>query len=315
MSVFVIDPGAFTTVQDEGRWGYQAAGMPVAGAMDRYAHAVANLLCGNPRGLAVLEMTLKGGTFRFTEDRHSAIAGADMGASLDGEPIPNWSCFRARAGSIVHFDFAREGCRAYLAIEGGFDLPMVFGSRSTHTRSRLGGLEGRALRSGDRIEWGAAQGPATPRRLFAQFAPRHGDELVVRVLPGPQDDLFVDEAIALFFSAIYEVTNEADRMGYRLEGPALAHRGRADIVSDAIAPGSIQVPAHGRPIVMLSDRQTTGGYAKIGTVIGPDLRLFAQAKAKDRIRFARVGDEEAVAVLRDERARLDLVEAILREES
>ena len=311
MTITVLNAGPLTTVQDGGRWGYQAYGMPVAGAMDRYALAVTNLLVRNPPEAAVLEMTLKGGVFRFETGAFAAIGGADMGAKLDELPLANWSSFYAPAGSVLAFDFIREGCRAYLSIAGGFDLPIVQGSRSTYLKAGIGGFEGRALKAGDALSAGLAAKAVAAMTLPAQFIPRYGNDIVLRTLLGPLDGLFEPAEINAFFEGSYVVSNEADRMGYRLEGPSIKPRGKADIISDAVCQGAIQIPGQGMPIVMMADRQTTGGYAKIGTVIGPDLFLLAQAKPRDRIRFVRSCDEDAVAALREERARYALIKTLL----
>ena len=315
MTLAVLDPGLFTTVQDLGRFGHQARGMPVAGAMDRYAFTAANLLAGNRPNAAALEMTVKGGSFRFEREAFAAVAGADLQAKLDGRPIEAWSSFAASAGSTLSFDFMKSGCRAYLALRGGIDVPEVLGSRSTYCKAGIGGLSGRALREGDGLEAGnLSADPGTRlfgRSLLAQFVPAYGGEIVLRVLLGPQDDLFEEAGLATLFRGPYSITNEADRMGYRLEGPAIRHRGKADIVSDALPLGAIQVPGHGKPIVLMADRQTTGGYAKIGTVIGPDLSLLAQAKPDDLVRFVQADEEEAVAALREERSRYRMIEAAL----
>ena len=295
-----VKAGLLTTVQDAGRWGYQAYGMPVAGAMDRYAYRMANLLLDNPDGAAALEMTLLGGVYRFHADIWVALCGADMDATLNGAPVANWSAFSVTAGSELALGFATAGCRAYLAVQGGIDVPLVLGSRSTYTRAGVGGLNGKALTDGCRLTAGStgSRGPARilPRLLVSSFP----EEIGLRVLLGPQDDLFTAAGREAFFAGTYTVSPEADRMGYRLEGPAVEHIGKPDIVSDALCQGAIQIPGHGMPIVMLADRQTTGGYPKIGTVIGPDLRRLAQAKPGDRVRFLPCSDAEAVDALREE---------------
>ncbi len=297
-----ISPGFFTTIQDEGRWGYQAYGMPVAGAMDRYACRVANLLAGNAAGAAVIEMTLLGAAFRFDADLLAAIGGADMQATLDGVSIPNWSCFLIKKGQTLRFGYAVSGCRAYLAVRGGIDVPRVLGSRSTYTRAKVGGLQGRALIQDDRLTaCQEIEQAAWPRSLAPQFIPACGQEISLRVLPGPQDTMFTVEGKAALFGTPYTVTDEADRMGYRLDGAKITHTGKADIISDALPLGAIQVPAHGMPIIMMADRQTTGGYAKIGTVIGPDLQKLAQAKPGDTVRFEQIDETAAVEALRQER--------------
>lgn len=299
--ITVINPGLLTTVQDEGRWGYQRYGMPVAGVMDRFAYRTANLLAGNDSAAAVLEMTMLGGTFYFESSSYVALCGADMQAELNGTSVSNWSAFFVPAGSELSLGFAVSGCRSYLAVQGGFNVPQVLGSRSTYVRGGIGGHSGRQLKAGDNLSLSKAENISSGKKSMpAELVPQYPSEITLRVLLGPQDDLFTDEGIETIFSSSYDITDEADRMGYRLEGPVIRHCGKADIVSDALCQGAIQVPGHGRPIIMMADRQTTGGYAKIGTVIGPDLAKLAQAKPGDSIRFVRCSDQEAVAALTEE---------------
>lgn len=296
----VINAGLMTTVQDKGRWGYQAFGMPVAGAMDILAFKVANILLGNDENQAALEFTMMGGEYEFTADALVAITGADMAATLDGQAVDNWSAFEVSAGSKLNFTFAKSGCRAYLAVKGGLDLPLVLGSRATYTRAKVGGLEGRALKVGDEIKFlGNATG-GKPVKLAEEFIPQMPNEVSIRALLGPQDEDFTAAGIKTLFDDAYTITNEADRMGYRMEGAVIEHATKPDIVSDALCQGAIQVPGHGMPIVMMADRQTTGGYTKIGSVISSDLRILAQAKPGDKVRFVQVSDEEAVAALQAE---------------
>jgi antagonist of KipI len=306
----VISAGLFSTVQDEGRWGYQAFGMPVAGAMDRYACRVANILAGNPPEAACLEMTLTGDSLRFEHDAFVAVSGADMQATLNSEPIAAWSAFPVSAGSVLAFGYAQDGCRGYLAVYGGIDVPQILGSRSTYTRAAVGGVDGRKLRVGDVLKIGSQiQMPGTACLLPKEYRPDYGGSVTLRVLIGPQDDLFTPEGLATLFNGDYTISNEADRMGYRLEGPVITHKGKADIVSDALCQGAIQVPGHGMPIVMMADRATTGGYTKIGTVIGPDLTMMAQAKPGDTVSFRQTSDEGAVEALRAERERYAAIAA------
>ena len=307
----VVKPGLLTTIQDEGRAGYRAFGMPLAGALDRDAYAVANLLAGNAPGAAAIEMTLLGGTFRFEQDTFLAITGADMQAALDGAPAAPWSSFTARAGSVLAFSGARAGCRCYLSVYGGVGVPLVLGSRSTYTRARVGGFEGRALAAGDGLPVaepppgrapGLARGDERMRRLPEYLTPRYGREVRIRVVLGPQDDRFLPEGVAAFLGGAYTVSNRNDRMGYQLDGPIIRHQRGADIVSDGIVPGSVQVPGSGRPIVMMADCATVGGYTKIATAISADLPLLAQAKTGDIVHFEQCTIEAAVDALRRRRA-------------
>lgn len=308
----VINAGMMTTVQDSGRWGYQGFGTPVAGAMDIKAYKVANMLVGNKDGQAALEFTMMGGEYEFTQAAFIAITGANMNATLDGEPVNNWSAFKVAAGSKLQFAFAAAGCRAYLAIAGGFDLPVVLGSRSTHTRSTVGGLEGRALKSGDKLPVGLADiSKMQPLRLSSELTIDMDAHVNLRVLLGPQDEDFTENGKQTLFSNVYKITSEADRMGYRLEGAVIEHATKADIISDALCQGAIQVPAHGMPIIMMADRQTTGGYTKIGSVVSADLRLLAQVKPGDSVSFTQVEDDQAVQALQDDLAYYQLVEKFI----
>ena len=308
--IAVVRPGLLCTVQDAGRPGWRASGMPVAGAMDRLAMAAANVLAGNAPGAATVELTLAGGTWRFAAPATAAVCGADLSATLDGAPLPPWSSFRAPAGSTLAFGAPRSGVRAYLAVRGGIDVPPVLGSRSTYTRASVGGLEGRALRAGDRLPVGrrAGRGPP-PLALEPGEAPPCGGSTRLRVLLGPQQDRFTEEGLACFLGTPWKVTPQNDRMGYRLDGPPLRLRAAADILTDPLLPGAVQVSGNGLPIAMMMDCQTTGGYAKIATVIGPDLRLLAQARAGDELRFVACRQADAVAALRAER---DWLEGLIR---
>ena len=310
--ITVLKPGLLTTVQDRGRTGYRAFGMPVAGAMDQRSLRFANLLAGNAPELAALEMTLAGPTLRFERETYVALCGADMNATLDGRPIANGSGFLAGAGSVLVVGFAAAGCRAYLAVHGGIEVPLVLGSRSTYTRGGLGGHRGRALRAGDVLAVGASGSEPAPRTLPPDALPRIGRGAVLRVLRGPQDDRFLEEGIRTFLGSGYLVSNRNDRMGYQLDGPVIHHRASADIVSDALCAGAIQVPGRGTPIVLMADAQTTGGYAKIATVIGADLPVMAQARTGDEVTFRAVSDDEAVAALVAEQSIAAEVESTLR---
>jgi antagonist of KipI len=228
-----------------------------------------------------------------------AVTGADLSPFLNGRPLPMWEGVSVRRGDVISFGHPRSGCRSYLAVAGGIDVPVVMGSRSTYIRSGLGGLEGRALRPGDRLRAGSTR-PAMPLRRFPpRLIPEYQAENELRVVLGPQDDHFTKGGIYTFLHSEYRISLQADRMGYRLEGAPVEHTGAADIVSDGMPAGAIQVPGDGLPIILLADRQTTGGYAKIATVSSVDLPRLAQAQAGDRVRFLPLSQEEASRLVRE----------------
>ena len=302
----VQDGGLLTTVQDLGRYGYQRYGVPVSGALDQFALRVANVLVGNQEGDAGLEIALVGPSLRFLADTVIAITGGDLDPRLDDESVAMWRALSLPQGGILSFGGLRDGMRAYLAIAGGLDVPQVLGSRSTYTRSHLGGLEGRALKSGDRLlafrEELATQ--VEGRNLPREQVPNYGHSHALRVVLGPQEDAFSQQGINTFLSATYTVTHQSDRVGYRYQGPQIEHKGGADIVSDGIPFGAVQVTGDGMPIVLLADRGTTGGYTKIATVISVDLALVAQATPGDTMSFRSVTVEEAHQALRQQEERI-----------
>ncbi len=308
----VVSPGLLTTIQDEGRYGFQAYGVPVAGAMDKYAYRVANMLAGNNPGAAVIEMTVAGAHLFFEADMFVAVCGADMHGKLNERPLTNWSCCKVSAGSELIFGYADSGCRTYLAIHGGIDVPVVLGSRSTYTRAEIGGVAGRALKSGDILQYGN-DGCERPQEiaLEAQFIPTYTSDILLRVILGPQAEYFTDSGIQTFFSNKYTVSLEADRMGYRLDGPPITHKKQADIISDALCCGAIQVPGHGSPIIMMTDTATTGGYAKIGTVIGPDIPALAQSRPGQQVNFQQCTSEICDSVLQEQCKVLQKVESFI----
>jgi antagonist of KipI len=303
----VLDGGLLTTVQDLGRFGYQRYGVPVSGAADRFALRVANRLVGNDDSAAGLEVTLIGPRLRFLADTVVALAGADLSPRLDGEPVSTWEPFAVCPGSTLSFGDANDGARAYLTVAGGgIHVPVVLGSRSTHVRSRLGGLEGRAVQAGDRLETSGREAPrdVEGRRLPRGQVPSYGHSPTLRVVLGPQDDAFTERGMETFLSFAYAVSSQSDRIGYRLQGPVIEHASSPDIVSDGTPNGAVQVAGDGMPIVLLVDRGTTGGYTKIATVITADLSLLAQAAAGDSVTFRAVTVDEAHSLLREEEERL-----------
>ena len=306
----VLAPGMLTTVQDRGRYGYQRIGVPVSGAMDEFALRAANLLIGNYDGQAGLEMTVVGPTVRFLTDTWIAVTGADMSATVDGEPLPRWRSVEVKKGSELSFPELVDGMRAYLAIAGGLDVPVVMGSRSTYIKADIGGHEGRALERGDVLHALPVEGESrsVERRPPHRYpAPIYGEDHEIRIVLGPQHRALTEEAIATFLSSIYVVAQDSDRMGYRLEGPQVSHESGPDIVSDGNPLGAVQVPGDGIPLVLLADRGTTGGYTKIATVISSDIGALAQAVPGHSITFKAVTVEDAVEVLRD---REDILKAI-----
>lgn len=299
----VVDGGWLTTVQDLGRHGYARYGIPVSGAMDFFALSVANRLVGNPPDAAGLEITLEGPVLVATEPCLVAVTGADLIFQVDGREMPMWMSVFVRRGSVISFGGRRWGCRAYLAIAGGIDVPPVLGSRATYLPGRFGGLDGRPLRPGDRLPVGPVSGHL-PERAGQGF-PRHlilpySDQPILRAVPGPQDDHFTPAGLETFFSATYRILPTSDRMGYRLEGPPVAHSKGAEIISDGVPLGAVQVPPDGQPIVMMADHQTTGGYPKIATVIRTDIPLLAQCvPGESRVMFKPVNLAEAQRCYRE----------------
>lgn len=313
MALEVLDGGMLTTVQDLGRFGFMRYGVPSSGAMDPFALQAANLLVGNPPGEAALEITLVGPVLRATEDCLIAVTGADLGLRVNGQEMPTWMSIFVKKGALIEFTGRRTGCRAYLAVAGGIDVPRVMGSKSTYLNGRFGGFEGRPLKKGDIIPVGRA--PSNLVNLAGRYVPPellppYSDSPRIRVILGPQDDYFTEEGIATFLSATYRVSPTSNRMGYRLEGPPIAHKDKADIISDGIPLGAVQVPADGMPIVMMADHQTTGGYTKIATVISADIPLLAQCvPGVSSLSFRAVTIEEAYALYRSMKESLKGIEA------
>jgi len=321
MSISVLKPGLLTTVQDLGRFGYQHTGLVVSGALDAGALRTANLLVGNPENLAGLECTLRGPVLRFEADALLALTGADLAATIDGQPVPLGRPVAVRVGTILTFGAPQTAGRAWLAVAGGVAVPPVLGSRATYLRAGLGGLAGRALRAGDELlvgEW-----LAVGRRLHESLAPKKnagwaaarwhlpasppaspGAPLVVRALPGPEYEQFAPASQRAFWDESFTVTTEADRMGTRLSGPTLSRVASPELLSSAVTFGTVQVPAGGQPIVLLADCQTTGGYPRLAQVISADLDRLAQALPGTRLRFQQVGLAEAQALYLAQERRL-----------
>lgn len=307
--VIVVKGGWLTTVQDLGRYGYQQYGVPIAGAMDRFSAIVANRLVGNSDYAALLELTLKGPELQFEEDSVIAVTGADLSPTINGSSVPLWESIAIQRGSRLSFGTKRAGSRAYLAIADGIDVPLVLGSRSTHCASQTGGFQGRPLKPGDILLCGENSGKSVDRligkRLPDRLLPRYEQSIPLRIVPGPQQDFFLKQSLAALTEATYTVSPQSDRMGYRLSGPNIIHKGSMPFISDGTAMGALQVPSDGQPICLMADRQTTGGYPKIAVVISTDLPLAAQLAPGDSITFALCTVAEAQTALRKQRTLLD----------
>ena len=312
MSVEVLRPGMLSTLQDLGRHGYQHYGVVVDGAMDEVSHRVANLLVGNDEAEATLELTLLGPELRFARDTLIALAGADMAPHADGRPVPMYRPLWIAAATRLAFGAARRGCRTYVSVGGGYAVAPVLGSRSTFLSGAIGGFQGRALRAGDVLPIGDAGGerfgalrkalaPGKPGFSAARWFMASPEDLhlptPMRVTQGRHWKLFSAEGRKRFLGSEFRIGAQSNRMGYRLEGPAIIPARAVDLVSEAISFGTVQVPPDGKPIVLMADRQTTGGYPKIADVIGADLPRLAQRCPGEVVRFARIDLDQAQALL------------------
>jgi antagonist of KipI len=309
----VLSPGPLATVQDQGRFGLSRFGISVSGAADAHALTLGNMLVGNPANAAAIEVTFGGAEFQFATDALIGITGGDLAPAINQVQVEANQTLAVIAGDRLTFGSARSGLRAYLCVAGGVDVPLSLGSRSTHLAAGIGGLAGRALRAGDELPIGSADRLVhAGRRAPASLVPKYGNDITVHVIAGPQVDHFTSKGMETFYSSAYTVTEKSDRQGVRLDGPAIeAVAGRYDIVSDAVVTGAIQVPGDARPIVLLADRQTTGGYPKIGVVATADIPLLAQAAPGTAVRFARTTVEEAQEATR--RAIAELAGAAVEE--
>ena len=289
----IITPGILTTVQDFGRVGVMKNGFTQNGAMDRYSMTVANRLCGNCDSAPVLEMTVLGVTARFTQDTVVCVSGADFGAKINDKPIKRNKAYKINKGDILSMGAAKSGMRAYLAVAGGIVSEYVFGSASTNLKFAFGGHFGKKLQSGDVLSIGTGAFPLGEIDKWEIPESEYSKDAQLRVVLGPQNEMFTNEDIRLFLSQEYEVTAQSDRMGIRLSGEPLKSKNGMDIISDGIVFGSVQVPNSGEPIILMADHQTTGGYAKIATVISVDLPRASQLLAGNTVRFKSVTVEEA----------------------
>lgn len=329
MALEIVLPGPLSTVQDIGRSGYLSQGFQESGACDKYSMKLANLIAGNLTEYdqaAVIELTYSGGEICFTSPEIFALTGADMSPSLNGRPVSMYRPVLAEAGDILTFGFAASGLRTYMGVYGGISVPLIMGSRSTNLKCRIGGFEGRPLRAGDILSAGKTTEQVSflmeimkgreevfsigdeeswLKRTFSPYRFYGNERLVLlRAVEGPQSEAFTEDGKKTFLRSAYRLLNDCDRMACRLEGPAIEMKNGADIISDGIVEGSIQVSASGLPMVMMADHQTTGGYAKIATVISTDIPALAQLRPGDFVTFCFVTPKEAVAACHREEEKL-----------
>lgn len=316
MAINVLKPGLSTTVQDQGRPGYYHIGIPVSGGMDLLSLTAANLLVGNPAGAAVLEAVFSGPELEFTRDATVAVTGAAMPARVDGVEQPGWTAFKVRKGQVLGFGFLKAGARAYIAVSGGIDVPVVLGSRSTYALGALGGFKGRKLEAGDSLPMGEGAGAAEGRSLPEALRRKPGMPAELRMLPGLYWHRITEAAGQRFFEDTWKVAPEADRIGYRFkagrplefvarEQPFGAGSDPSNIVDACYPYGSVQVPGGTEPIVLHRDAVSGGGYFMVGTVISADMDLIGQLQPHTPTRFVKVTMEEALAARRERKAMLD----------
>ncbi|PYZ96858.1 allophanate hydrolase [Alteribacter lacisalsi] len=319
----VLKPGLQTTVQDNGRAGYYETGMPPSGALDQYSYAVANMLAGNKKGAAVLEITYMGPELSFEQDTVIAVTGAAIPPKINGESVSSWETLEVKKGDILSFDFVKQGARSYLAVAGGIDVPSVMNSRSTYTLCGIGGYEGRALEGDDWLSVGdlKERNIKTGTRVKEQYIPDFPKNHEIRVITGLCNYRLTDESKQRFLNLEWTVTPEANRVGYRLKGERLefvpreqpfgAGSNPSNVVDLGYPIGSIQIPDGVEPIALLNDAVTGGGYATVATIISTDLNKIAQAKTNEKIKFTSVTMEEAMQARKDMKQKLEEVERTL----
>ncbi|RGO21271.1 biotin-dependent carboxyltransferase [Bacillus cereus] len=325
MDVEVLHAGMFTTVQDLGRSHYQQYGVPVGGAMDQSALRMINMLVGNEENEAALEMTIMGPKLLIKKTTLLAIGGADMEPLLNGERIPLWRPILAEEGSMLCFGKVKSGCRTYVTFAGGIHIDRTMGSKSTYIRAAIGGIEGRMLKKGDYFQIGVqpemanrlVQDLQKDKRIKTKWAisnsvlPKYKKHPKLRVIADFEYDQFTEESRKAFFTKEYKVSNYADRMGYRVEGEILNRAVEKEILSSSVTFGTIQVPNGGQPIILMADRQTTGGYPRMGNIISVDLPLLAQLKPGDYVSFEKITLEEAEQLYIEQEVNMNLLKKFI----
>ncbi|MTT31867.1 5-oxoprolinase/urea amidolyase family protein [Terrilactibacillus sp. BCM23-1] len=321
MSIKIIRPGLLSTIQDLGRQGFQKHGVIVGGAMDRYASRLANMLVGNEEGEGTIEMTLVGPSIEFEQDMLISMTGGNFSPTIDDEKAPMWRPIYVKKGSVLTLNVCESGCRAYLAVAGGFNIKKVMESKSTYLLGNIGGYKGRALQKNDRlyvnemssiakkivqkVKFEADRGPFIAPKwcIPSSYIPQA--EPVLRFVEGKQFDQFSQQSIHDFCDKPFDISQKSDRMGYRLTGPKLNLKEPMELLSEAVSHGTVQVPPNGDPIVLLADRQTTGGYPKIAQVISVDLPIIAQLKPGEQVYFRKIDFSEAEALLLEQEKEID----------
>lgn len=307
MGIFFMQGGTCTTIQDQGRFGFQHVGFSTSGVMDRTAYTLANMLVDNTIDAPVLEFGMTGPCIKFLLDTFIAITGADFEPRINGVKVSNNRAIQIHKEDVLELRISKHGMWGYLAIAGGMEIESVMGSYATNIRYKLGGFHGRCLKKGDYIE--LKENRTYLSRYLSRYIPdtflKQAEREKIRVILGPQNDAFTSKGIEVFLHDTYKITEQCDRMGYRLAGEKIEHKERgADIISDGICFGAIQVPEHGEPIIMLADRQTTGGYTKIATVISVDIPTLVQKRPGERLYF------EEVNIVQAEKIRQQYIEDI-----
>lgn len=299
--ITIVKPGLLTTIQDLGRYGYQRYGVVVSGAMDSFSVRIANLLVGNDQNTPVLEITLIGPTLFFHEDTLISICGSDLAPTVEGKPVQLWRPVLIKKGRTLKFSICEVGCRTYLAVAGGFSVKNIMGSSATYIRGKMGGLDGRALQANDQLfilpqnEISQKILSMLDRKNTVSWKVPFAIDTnpTIRVVKGHQYNLFTKESQQGFFESSFQITSDADRMGYRLNGPPLTLSEKEEMISEAIVVGTIQVTPDGNTVILLADRQTTGGYPKIAQIISVDLPLLAHVKPGETLKFKEVTLAEA----------------------
>lgn len=331
MSLSVETPGLLSTIQDLGRSGYQHLGVGPGGALDEVSHRIANRIVGNPASSSTLEMTLSGPTLRFDDDTLIALCGGDLSATIGDQPLPTWRPVFIRAGVCLRFGKAVQGARAYLAVGGGFQIPPVMGSVSTHLAGHFGGFQGRPLRKGDRLDLGPGpEGlyPSLRRRFQGGTAPFLGSDwfssaareldftrpATLGLIPGPQWAMMTTTSREALLASTFRVGSQSSRMALHVEGATLALDTELEMISSGVATGTLQLPPDGRPLLLLADRQTTGGYPRLGELASVDLPVAAQLRPGEALRFERTDVESAQRLLLQRKARLRDLEKILSDQ-